>query len=408
MALNFPSSPTNGQVYDNWIYSSAKGAWEAKPLDSAKTITADVAPANPDDGDQWFNTNDGTLYIYVVDLDGGQWVESQAPITANGYYSPNYVINGGFDIWQRGTSLTNSTSYLADRWLVTQNTSGTQCNQSRVTANLPDKLGYALRVQQTSAVTIVEYGARQFIEAQNCNSLAGKNVTLSFWYRSNKVGTHAARISTLTRANGGVSQNLPFTVSTANTWTKYSLTFSSFLGITSWSVSDIDWGALVDVGFRTGGEVGFTSLAANDWFEITGVQLEEGSVATTFRRSGNTIQEELANCQRYYLRWSGGTGGNVAPISGFIAYNTADGFCSVMFPTAMRIPPTSLSFSSINPGDGIASYGAFTNMVLTNSGQAVSPNSALITGTGSSGMTASRPYHLYIGSAGHLALSAEL
>ena len=32
-ALDFPSSPTDGQVFDNWIYSSSKGAWQSKPVE---------------------------------------------------------------------------------------------------------------------------------------------------------------------------------------------------------------------------------------------------------------------------------------------------------------------------------------------------------------------------------------
>lgn len=80
MALDFPANPTNGQAYGNFIYSSSKGAWQAKPLSGAKTSTGDVPPTNPVNGDQWFNTSDGTLYIYVVDSDSSQWVEHRSEI----------------------------------------------------------------------------------------------------------------------------------------------------------------------------------------------------------------------------------------------------------------------------------------------------------------------------------------
>lgn len=80
MALDFPANPTNGQAYSNFIYSSSKGAWQAKPQAGPKTATGDVPPANPVNGDQWFNTSDGTLYIYVTDVDTSQWVEHRSEI----------------------------------------------------------------------------------------------------------------------------------------------------------------------------------------------------------------------------------------------------------------------------------------------------------------------------------------
>ena len=79
-ALDFPASPTNGQVYANWIYSTAKGAWQAKPI-TGKVTTSAVAPSAPTNGDEWFNTNDGNLYVYYTDVDGSQWVQVKSDAT---------------------------------------------------------------------------------------------------------------------------------------------------------------------------------------------------------------------------------------------------------------------------------------------------------------------------------------
>ena len=79
-ALDFPASPTNGQVYANWIYSSFKGAWQAKPI-TGKVTTSAVAPSAPTNGDEWFNTNDGNLYVYYTDVDGSQWVQVKSDAT---------------------------------------------------------------------------------------------------------------------------------------------------------------------------------------------------------------------------------------------------------------------------------------------------------------------------------------
>lgn len=316
MALDFPNTPADGD-YDStgqWKYNATKVAWQAVPLTQAKTVTSATAPLSPQNGDQWFNITDGTLYIYYTDANSSQWVESRAPITADGYISPNYVINGGFDIWQRGTSATNNTAHLADRWNVTANGTGLQCNQSKV-AGPSTSIPNALRVQQVvAASSIIEYAARQPIERSVMQNLAGKTVTLSFWYRSNKTGVHSARLIGGAGTNvGGVDWNAAFTVPTADTWARYSITTATPFGtITGWGANpDTSVGAYIDIGFRTqsgSGSLGFTALSANDYFEITGVQLEEGTVATPFRRNANSIQGELASCKRYYQRYIGGVG----------------------------------------------------------------------------------------------------
>lgn len=80
MALDFPTSPTNGQVYGNFIWSSAKGAWQAKPI-TGKVTTSATAPSAPSNGDEWFNTNDGNIYVYYTDVDGSQWVQVKSDAT---------------------------------------------------------------------------------------------------------------------------------------------------------------------------------------------------------------------------------------------------------------------------------------------------------------------------------------
>jgi hypothetical protein len=81
MALDFPSSPTDGQVYDNWIYSSTKGAWEAKPLTAGVATPSPTAPLAPKQGDLWYNTEDGNTYVWYTDVDGSQWVQLKSDAT---------------------------------------------------------------------------------------------------------------------------------------------------------------------------------------------------------------------------------------------------------------------------------------------------------------------------------------
>jgi hypothetical protein len=80
MPLDFPTSPTNGQTYNGYVFSSSVGAWQAKPAAQSPFYTSDTPPSNPVDGDSWFNTNDGTMYIYVNDGNTSQWVEHRSEI----------------------------------------------------------------------------------------------------------------------------------------------------------------------------------------------------------------------------------------------------------------------------------------------------------------------------------------
>lgn len=76
MAYNFPSSPTNGQVYAEYTYNSSKGAWLLTPVVNTIVTTDDNPPANPKDGDMWMYSGDGTVFVYYQDVDGGQWIQT--------------------------------------------------------------------------------------------------------------------------------------------------------------------------------------------------------------------------------------------------------------------------------------------------------------------------------------------
>jgi hypothetical protein len=78
-ALNFPSSPSDGDIYGNWTYLASKSVWKSIPLSRVSSITSDTEPPQPVHGDQWFNTLDGTMYIYYTDVDTSQWVEVATP-----------------------------------------------------------------------------------------------------------------------------------------------------------------------------------------------------------------------------------------------------------------------------------------------------------------------------------------
>ena len=83
MAIDFPSSPTNGQVYGNYTYSTAKGAWTATAQSPLKAVVGDVAPSSPTNGTLWLNSTDGYMYVYYTDGTSNQWIQTGGPAYAN-------------------------------------------------------------------------------------------------------------------------------------------------------------------------------------------------------------------------------------------------------------------------------------------------------------------------------------
>ena len=75
MAIQFPANPTNGQVYQGYYYDSNLSAWKASPVSAGPVAIADVAPTGAIHGDMWYNSLDGSSYIYVNDGTSSQWVE---------------------------------------------------------------------------------------------------------------------------------------------------------------------------------------------------------------------------------------------------------------------------------------------------------------------------------------------
>jgi hypothetical protein len=257
----------------------------------------------------------------------------------------NPVINGNFDIWQRGTSFAAAvdTAFCADRWQTTR--AGTTVNLTATQdTSVPNRNAqYSLKFQQVTsgATSLVQYAARQLIENSNILPLLGKAATLSFWYKSNKTGSHGYRV--LGNYNtGGTDQASTFTVSVADTWEYKTIAITAFSAVSAVSASPTATGALVDIGFRVNGQ-GFTTLSTNDYFQISQVQLEQGSYATTFSRAGGTIQGELAACQRYYWRNAGDTSsatGAFMPMIFYTANSTTGLVSSIQYPVKMRAIPS--------------------------------------------------------------------
>lgn len=215
----------------------------------------------------------------------------------------NFVFNGSYDIWQKGTSGTANSfaagaGYNADRW---QNYSPNALTVSRQatndTTNLPN-IQYCARVQRNSGQTSTSqvYHA-QTLESVNSIPLAGKTVTISFYARAGanysaasnalivEVGTGTGTDQSIFGFTGRLTP-IGFTSTLTTTWQRFTAT-----GVFSSTATQVG----LAIYYTPTGTAG-----AADYFEVTGVQLELGAAATPFARAGGSIGGELALCQRYF------------------------------------------------------------------------------------------------------------
>lgn len=280
-------------------------------------------------------------------------------VASTGLQFRNKIINGDFKVWQRGTSTSGITSggiFVADRFQTSYGggSPAGSVTYSRTT-DVPPGFRYAARFEHASASTSPnEYVLRQFIEMQNARDLIGSPVAISFWYKSNRTGNHAIRFAP-NSITGASILDANFVVNSANTWEYKTIFATNLVAGTGSSTADNDWGVHFDVGFKTG-FFGLSSIAAGDYFQVTGIQLEKGTQATPFEF--RPIGTELALCQRYFCKTynqdvvPGSSGSSAYPgviRTAIQTTNNYTGFGHWSFPAIMRATPTVTIY---NPGNG--------------------------------------------------------
>ena len=239
----------------------------------------------------------------------------------------NLVINGDLRIWHRSTSATlnsstNTQHQTADRWNHYHSTDGA-VTESRST-DVPTGAGfyYPMKHEVSTADTSIsttQYHCHKYdIEGYDVAHLLwgtaqAKPITVSFWAKSSVPGDYGFCIRP--GANNGRFYVDTLTISQANTWKKYSFTvpgcpdgtwektnsaglqvqISHSMGTTYHTSTLRQWITTIDVSPTT--QVNWMATVGNTWY-ITGLQVEEGTVATEFEH--RPISEEIALCQRYY------------------------------------------------------------------------------------------------------------
>jgi hypothetical protein len=208
----------------------------------------------------------------------------------------NKILNSDFSIWQRGTALTYSgpTIYSADRWMCSGFGSGQAFTITRSTSSAPTGFRYYARISPTTS-NVTNLFFTQSLETANVIPLQGQNVILSLYYRTpvNFTAQWSAEVVHST----GTDANL--TYPTAATF----LGGGALTNSASWQRLTINCGVLpTNATSLTVQLYTFNNVVNGAQLDITGVQLEAGSVATQFTTNTGNPQAELAACQRYYQK----------------------------------------------------------------------------------------------------------
>ena len=282
----------------------------------------------------------------------------------------NLIINGAMQVAQRGTSLSlthggSTNGYVADRFqfVITgtaDSLDGTLAQVSDAPDGYSNSLKWTTGTPETTAADEAIY-VQQKIEAQNLQHLgygsaSASSLTVSFWVKSSQTGTFAM---SLYEPDGSRNIGTTYTINAANTWEQKTI---SFAGDTSGTINNDNgiglqpiWHIAAGSDFNSADNTSWGAYAGGRWayghvqngvtetasatFQITGVQLEVGSVATPFEH--RSYGEELALCQRYFHRASRGT-----IVGAYLNSNRID--ATIHFPTTMRATPTMSASSGTN------------------------------------------------------------
>ena len=328
---------------------------------------------------------------------------------ASGLSNRNLVINGAMTINQRGTQTGVRNSYGVDRFQIAG--VGAQLFTYSQSTTVPSGQGfsYSTKLDVTTADTSLAAGDyvlfRQRFEGQDFQHLKygtsdAESLTLQFWVRSPKTGTH---IVELYHQDAAYVNGQAYTITSANTWQKVVVTFVGYQ--TTAITNDNTVGFAVQWWLMAGSTYSSGTLASNTWhnvtsgaanravgqvnvvdstsneFYITGVQLEVGDgPATPFEH--RTFGDDLAACQRYFQKsYDYGTAiGTNTTVSAMFHRNpeaVSNRTPNITFPVEMRAATTTVVYSI----PGTANAASNCNTGFTHSSDITSTNFSGTDGT---------------------------
>jgi len=347
-------------------------------------------------GDILVGTANDTLGVLTAGSNGDTLVADSSTSTGLRYQSnfaagKNAMINGAFNVWQRGTTFTSPANgaYTADRFKYAKDGTGTATvSQQAFTAGTAPVSGYEsqyfLRCASTAAGTSTFMQMSQPIE--DVRTFAGQTITLSFWAKSDTA--RSSFIYAEQNFGSGGSATVQYlsmgSASTTTSWQRFTFT----VALTSIAGKTVGTSSYLEFFIRLG------AVASGATLDIWGVQVEAGSVATAFQTATGTLQGELAACQRYFYRSALAVGGTFSVLNGSgFAYSTTGTVTFWKFPTSMRVAPTAVTVSgAIRLVDGVTAY--TTGTWAISAGDCSNEVGWLTYTHGSAALTQFRPYYV--------------
>lgn len=293
----------------------------------------------------------------------------------------NAIINGNFDIWQRGTSFTGS-EYGADRWDHARNGTTHTATRQPFTVGQTDVPNEPTYFCRTVVSTVAGAGNYAILvqKIEDVRTFAGQQVTVSFWAKADATKNISVELNQFFGTGGSPSAKVTAIgttkVSIGTTFQKVTVTATlpsisgktigtnndTFFSLQIWFDAGSDFNARTDTLGQQSGT-----------FEIAQVQIEPGSVATPFEQ--RPIGTELALCQRYYESQGITAIVMYPPVSNNVG-NIDARRCYVTFNTTKRAAPTvtvarnqgltSIStFSYLHGFSDSGSQGAFLETTIT-------------------------------------------
>ena len=302
--------------------------------------------------------------------------------------SPNIIINGDMSVAQRGTSSTSTNLQTVDRWGVSFGGVAATQSQQALTSGSPYEAGFNnfIRAANTSTssstTSYIQFYQRieaQYIANSGWNFKSSSSfITLSFWARSSLQGTYYAFV--VTDDGTDYYRSKAFALS-ADTWTKVTFTIEGNSNLTINDDNGIGFTVNIVPHYGTGytgsnaNTTSWYTLVSNDYmpdfaqswsesssatFDVTGVQLEVGQVATPYKHEN--FADNLKRCKRYFIKFSDSAnyaiGAAEDSTRGIFAFPAPD----------MRANPTGTQ-GTLTLGGGIGSPPAVTAISsVTNSG----------------------------------------
>ena len=388
--------------------------------------------------------------FYVDDNNSGQALVSLKSLSdltsfADAIQRKNALINGGFDVWQRGTSFNqvDNFAYTADRWqffyIGSLGVDGVDVDRSSVvpkdnTTNTGTSAFSCLVTVDTADASVAgdeAYFITQAVEGFNAQRFGLgtpdiQPIALSFWVRSSVTGPY----SVFFRRNKSGSQRsyiVQYNINAANTWEKKSITLMADRG-GSWNFT-ANIGMVVGFVLAAGSsvrtnlvntwqtgtvyagpdQVNFLATAGNTIY-FSRIQLEVGTQATDFER--RLIGEEIQLCQRYFAKTFriDTTPANGQGTTGAVIGKSVNGggvdvepLANWFLPVTMRTSPTVTTYNTRSGGaPGQWQVGSFGD---TSNARVISTSETIVvidnTGVPPSGSSAQQAYI-------HIVADAEL